>query len=159
MKTTVSAGGIVVKAENNQTKICLIQLRSPMEGYVFPKGHIESDETYEQTALREVSEETGLSNLVIQKKLGVVRRQSIENDGTAVTKDIHLYLMSTDNYRHGKSDETYRWFTIRKALEILNFIEEKEFILKHQREISSVRPVAKSALSNFGRISHGWREK
>ncbi len=135
MKRVISAGGIITKIENDQLKICLVRLRPPMKGYVFPKGHVELGETYEQTALREVAEETGLSNLTIKQKLGVVQRQSTENDGTQVTKNIHLYLMTTDSFQHNQSDERYEWFTIDEALKALNFIEEKEFLFKNRDQI------------------------
>ena len=58
---------------------------------------MEKDETSEEAALREVMEETGYSGLKIVKKLGMVTRPGTETDGTEVSKDIHLYLMKTDN--------------------------------------------------------------
>lgn len=144
MKHTISAGGIVTKTEDNQLKICLVQLRPPMSSYVFPKGHVEPGETYEQAAIREVNEETGLSDLIIKKKLGIVRRQSIENDGTVVTKDIHLYLMTTDNYQHGKSDETCKWFTVNEALKVLSFNEEQKFLMRYADQLGLYRTISPS---------------
>ena len=55
-------------------------------------GKIESGETFEQTAIREVTEETGLTELAIIKKLGIIHREATERDGTPVSKDIHMYL-------------------------------------------------------------------
>ena len=54
-----SCGAIVFTRMNNEIKYLLIR---NLEGiYGFPKGHIEQGETEEETALREVFEEVGLS--------------------------------------------------------------------------------------------------
>ena len=56
----VSAGGVVVR----DGKIIFVKF-SDGQGITFPKGHVEQGETYEQAALREVGEETGLKDLQI----------------------------------------------------------------------------------------------
>ena len=54
-----SCGAVVFTRTNNELKYLLIRNLSGIYG--FPKGHVEQGETEEQTALREVFEETGLS--------------------------------------------------------------------------------------------------
>ncbi len=54
-----SCGAVVFTRINNEIKYLLI---SNLTGiYGFPKGHVEQGETEEQTALREVFEETGVT--------------------------------------------------------------------------------------------------
>lgn len=62
-KVESAAGGIV---ENYNEEILLIKR---FGFYDFPKGHVETGETWEQTAVREVEEETGVRGLEIIKKL------------------------------------------------------------------------------------------
>ena len=69
MKKVTSSGGIVVK--NNPNKQILLTIYTHIKGLGFPKGHVEEGETFEQAAIREVTEETGLTELKIIKKLGV----------------------------------------------------------------------------------------
>lgn len=58
MNYEISCGGVVFTRKNG--KLLYVIIRS-LEGYYgFPKGHMEGDETEEQTALREIFEETGL---------------------------------------------------------------------------------------------------
>lgn len=133
MKTAVSAGGIITRSINNELRICLIKL--PTLGYVFPKGHIEQNESKDETALREVKEETGLVNIDVKEYLGMVTRKSTERDGTDVMKDIHLYLMTTSDTEHGIADEEYEWFSFEETSENLLFQEEKDFLLKHKQAI------------------------
>ncbi len=54
---TIKAGGIVVREEKGQ-KYILIVYRPKLKDCVFPKGHQEPGETVEETAIREIEEET-----------------------------------------------------------------------------------------------------
>lgn len=58
MKIEKSCGAVVFTRNGGQLRYVIIR---SMEGfYGFPKGHMEPGETEEQTALREIKEETGL---------------------------------------------------------------------------------------------------
>lgn len=53
-----SCGAVVYTTKNGEIEYLLVQM---MGGhYSFPKGHVESGESEEQTALREIKEETDL---------------------------------------------------------------------------------------------------
>ena len=136
MNKVISAGGIITKLENNQLKICLINLMPLSPKYTFPKGHVEPDETLEQAALREVREETGLQNLSIAKYLGFISRKATERTGKVVDKDIHLFLMKTDDFNHQIAEENYEWHTLTQAINIL-LPEEKQFLIDHLTEITN----------------------
>lgn len=137
MKKAVSAGGILIKFEQNIPKICLVKLTPPKSGFVFPKGHVKKHETIQEAAIREVREETGISNIDIKDYLGFLTRTSTENDGTEVKKDIHLYLMRTSQVDHANADEEYEWVTLEKAANILTFDVEKRFLVKNKKLIVS----------------------
>lgn len=53
----VSAGGVVVRRGEGGWEVCLIRVR---DAWSLPKGNVDAGETAEQTALREIAEETGL---------------------------------------------------------------------------------------------------
>ncbi len=59
MKYEKSCGAVVFTRINNKIKYLLIRNLTGIYG--FPKGHVEQDETEEQTALREVVEEVGIA--------------------------------------------------------------------------------------------------
>jgi 8-oxo-dGTP pyrophosphatase MutT (NUDIX family) len=86
------AGGIVVM--NDQ-----IVLRLTKGGHlVFPKGHIEPGETPEQTAVREIMEETGL----ITEPVGVAGSIRFKKGHTV--RRVTYYLMRTirENHDYGE---------------------------------------------------------
>lgn len=131
MKKGVSAGGIVVKNTKGIPHVLLIKFPK-YKTLAIPKGHVEKGESLEQAAVREVQEETGLGSLRIVKKLGIVKRLSAEGDEM---KTIHIYLMETENYNHGESDEEYGWFTFGKAINKMAFPEEAEFLKKVRNKL------------------------
>lgn len=134
MKKATSAGGMVIKNEDGKKKILLIKFADGT-GLGFPKGHVHNGENFEEAAAREVKEETGLRNISIIRKLGVVTRPSVENDGTKVKKDIHLFLMKAGDYNHKEADEVYGWFTIDEGIKKMGFPQEAEFLKKIKREL------------------------
>ncbi len=59
MKKEKSCGALVVRRVSETPQILLIKHNGGH--WAFPKGHVEAGETEEETALREVREETGLT--------------------------------------------------------------------------------------------------
>lgn len=94
----VQSAGALVLAEINGV-LCVAMSNdsnaSPDKGadrWVFPKGHIDPNESQLEAAKREVKEETGLSDFIVLTKLGVIERISIEDSGETVVKQIHMFL-------------------------------------------------------------------
>ncbi|MGN0171466.1 MAG: bis(5'-nucleosyl)-tetraphosphatase [Acutalibacteraceae bacterium] len=59
MKKEKSCGALVLRCGKTENEILLIKHNGGH--WAYPKGHVEAGETEEQTALREVREETGLT--------------------------------------------------------------------------------------------------
>ena len=93
MKFEFSAGGVVFKKENNETFI-LVSQHSQHHGWVFPKGligdHVEN-ENKEETALREVKEETGVMGKIL-KSLSPIEYFYVF-EGQKIKKTVYYFLM------------------------------------------------------------------
>lgn len=87
-KPVTTSGGIVYHGHKGMLWI----LRH--NRWDLPKGKIDKDESMEDAAIREVEEETGITNLQIQEKLGVTRHAYREN-GSFILKSSHWYKMET----------------------------------------------------------------
>jgi 8-oxo-dGTP pyrophosphatase MutT (NUDIX family) len=91
-----SAGGLVIdgidrpREEQLAALIGRVDRRGRML-WSLPKGHIELGETAEQTAIREVAEETGIHGSVLAS-LGCIDYWFV-TDGRRVHKTVHHYLM------------------------------------------------------------------
>lgn len=75
MPDRISAGGVVVRLERGVLLVALaIEVGVP--GFVIPKGGQEADESIDETAVREIEEEVGLTEVEKLCDLAVLQRQS-----------------------------------------------------------------------------------
>ena len=89
----VSSGGIVYKVTKRGVLVAFV--RDSVGKMTFPKGHVEKGESIEQTARREVHEETGLKGLRLVRKLGKIQitfEDRYVRKGDTIKKDIHYFL-------------------------------------------------------------------
>ncbi|MCK5024314.1 MAG: NUDIX domain-containing protein [Thermoplasmata archaeon] len=109
-------------------------LRRKQEGtWVLPKGKMEPGETLIQTALREVQEETGLSDLKIIREIGLVRYIFLwRPDNVNYNKTVHYFLMginSTEQEMNLEPDfSTYAWENPSEALKMLTFENDRRIV-------------------------------
>jgi 8-oxo-dGTP pyrophosphatase MutT (NUDIX family) len=96
-----SAGGLVLDRLAPDASGALIG-RLDRRGrllWSLPKGHVEAGETEQQTAVREVAEETGVVGRVIGK-LGTIDFWFVA-EGRRVHKTVHHYLLLAVDQVHG----------------------------------------------------------
>ncbi len=84
-----SAGGVVVRRRNGSWEFLAIKDR--FGRWSFPKGHREAGESAEETARREVEEETGVRGEVVAR-LGRIR-YFFTREGRRIRKTVEWYLM------------------------------------------------------------------
>jgi deoxyribose-phosphate aldolase len=85
-----AAGGVVVRESEGGREVLLID---DAYGHVtFPKGHLEAGETWEEAAVREVAEETGIQARIVAP-LGRVEYR-IERNGQPIRKQVRLFLLT-----------------------------------------------------------------
>lgn len=85
-----SAGGLVLDDEQRAAVIGRLDRRGRLL-WSLPKGHIEAGETAEQTAVREVAEETGIHSRVL-RPLGSIDYWFVADD-RRVHKTVHHFLL------------------------------------------------------------------
>lgn len=131
----ISAGGLVIsRLEPMRAALICHRNRGGGKDWCLPKGHIESTETLEQTAVREVYEETGLQGEIIAK-LGEIN-YSFRVGGLRVKKTVHHFLIrETDGFLSAQGDPTgevleVRWFELEELVEVLAHENEKKMALK-----------------------------
>ncbi|MDP5273078.1 NUDIX hydrolase [Chengkuizengella axinellae] len=92
MKKEISAGGVVYKYVDGQLLIQMIQDRFGKT--TLAKGKMEPGETIEQTALREIEEETGIIGTISEAEpLEIVNYQYEHARIGIVNKEVHYFLI------------------------------------------------------------------
>lgn len=128
MIEAVSCGGIVVF----RAKILLLykNYKNRYEGWVLPKGTVESGESHEETALREVREETGADARIVSY-IGKSSYSFLVPEDT-VEKDVHWYLMKGRSYySKPQSSEYFRdsgYYKYHEAIHLLKFANERAML-------------------------------
>jgi 8-oxo-dGTP pyrophosphatase MutT (NUDIX family) len=92
VEVQVSSGGVVYRREGREVRFLLIL--DPYGNWGLPKGHIERDETREQAALREVREETGLTDLRLVGALPSID-WFFRTDDRLIHKFCHFFLVES----------------------------------------------------------------
>ncbi len=129
MRFEFSAGGIVYKRSNKSVQILLAQ-HSQHHGWVFPKGLIgdhKKGEKKEETALREVKEETGVVGKIIKGLEPISYWYFWE--GEKIKKTVYYFLMeyeSGDIKDHDFEMENVEWLTKSEVLERLTYPSDKK---------------------------------
>jgi 8-oxo-dGTP pyrophosphatase MutT (NUDIX family) len=96
-----------------------------------PKGTPDKGESLEETATREVSEETGLEVRILDK-IGVVEYW-FAADGVRYHKWVHHYLMEStggDTSKHDSEYDKVEWRPVQDALRTLTFRNEADMLAK-----------------------------
>jgi ADP-ribose pyrophosphatase YjhB (NUDIX family) len=134
-----SAGGVVLDAElANVALIGRLDRRGRLL-WSLPKGHIEEGETPEQTAIREVAEETGISSEIVQP-LGTIDYWFVANN-RRIHKTVHHFLMKASHGELSDADDEVTevaWVALDELDSRLAYADERRLVRK-ARQLVSVR--------------------
>tara|TARA_Y100000994_G_C15654761_1_gene426894 strand:+ start:574 stop:1002 length:429 start_codon:yes stop_codon:yes gene_type:complete len=128
-KKIIASGGVIYRDVNE--KEIIICHRSKTNLFALPKGKSENDESLENTALREVLEETGLECKIV-KPIGTIEYLVPQRE-KYFPKEVTFYLMEViggDLENHDQEFDEVKWIKIEKAKTILTFQSESDIINK-----------------------------
>lgn len=126
MKQEKSCGAIIVTTESETPKILLIKHHNGGH-WAFPKGHVEENETEEETALREIMEETHLTVELDTQFRHVVCYSPYE--GTM--KDVIYFIAYADEQTILKQEEEVldsAWLSFEDALAQVTYDNDKKIL-------------------------------
>lgn len=142
-----SAGAIIYILKNNVPHYLL--LHYPSGHWEFAKGHVESGETPEVAALREIKEETGLVDITIipgfKQHAKYFFKKSYHLIGEAkkkapwVFKLVTFYLAETktETVNISKEHQGYIWLPYEEAIKKITFKNAKALLEKANNFVSS----------------------
>lgn len=145
VKRAQSAGGVVFRAANGGVQILILQHEAGK--WMLPKGTIETGETPEAVAKREVAEETGLTNVRVISDLGQERYSFFwRTEGAYYDKTVHYFLLE---FLGGEEVQPQReegfvaaeWVTIDEALARIKYKETREIVNRARAALETIDTV------------------
>ena len=131
--TEVAAGGVVFRRVTAGFEVAIADQQDRISGeatFRLPKGKVDPGETLEETARREVAEETGLEVRILEP-LREQRYEYLDLEGRRVPKLVHFFLMehaSGDPAPRDGEFERVFWCPIEEAGVRLTFPGERRAV-------------------------------
>jgi len=129
--TATSAGGIVIRYVDAIPQLVVGRRKRERDGqtWTLPKGTPIPGETLEETALREVQEETGLTVRILSP-LDAIKYTFVQR-GTRIHKTVHYFMMEPTGgamESHDHEFEEVKWVSFDTAAQILSFETERSLV-------------------------------
>ncbi len=137
-----SAGGLVIDFDRDPISTVIIG-RYDRRGrmvWSLPKGHIEAGETREQTAEREIREETGITGRVLGE-LGAIDFTFVA-DGRRIHKTVHHFILERTGGAISTDDvevADVAWVALSDVQDRLTYADERRLMEKVPRLLADLR--------------------
>ena len=125
----LAAGGVVYSRD--AAGLLLVLLIQDKHGvWTLPKGHVESGETEDQAAIREIAEETGVDCTIVRLLQRV--EYPVFKEGSWRDKQVAYFLaqapLVNPQPRHAEGIRDARWFTPPQALPLIGYAQVREVV-------------------------------
>ena len=128
MAIEITSGAVVYRKNNGEIEYLLLESQNKGHFWGFPKGHVEGNETLEETAKREIKEETQLV-LPIDTSFHVYTEYDLPNGNrnqmTLYTADL---TQSEDIHLQAEEIKNCGWFNYVDARERLTYDNLKQLL-------------------------------
>lgn len=130
VREAVSAGGVVYRVRDGRVEIVLVA-RPVTNLWALPKGTPEAGESIEQTAVREVAEETGLEVEIVEPLIKISYSFHLSDGRVQIDKVVHHYLLQAtggDVNRHDHEYDLVAWYGVPEALRLMTYENERTVV-------------------------------
>jgi 8-oxo-dGTP pyrophosphatase MutT (NUDIX family) len=135
-----SSGGVVFRRNQKTKQLEILLVQDARDRWTLPKGHVEEGETTQETAVREIGEETGIHNVRVLQWLGKTNYRFRRVD-SLVLMVTHVYLVKAlDESEQLKGEDWMNgieWVPANKAIELVAYDQLSKLMLiamKRMRE-------------------------
>lgn len=130
MAKKIQAGAIAFRFRGRRTEFLLVSRRNSHREWLFPKGNVETDDSLEETALRELREEAGAEGVVLSR----IGRLTRGNPKQQVS--ITYYLVHSGITRPNGEGRKVKWLTLREAEALIEDRGARALLRRAAAEIS-----------------------
>ena len=129
------AGGIVYRLKDATLELLLVSSRYDKSIWVLPKGHIEDGESTDETAVREVFEEAGVTARVVE--FLVTSRQVVRGKA----QQVEYYLLEGLAEEKASEGRKVAWLAGDAASRRLTFDEHRAVLTKGLARLEQARGI------------------
>lgn len=126
-----ASGGIIYR-KNDRGKVEILLIQDAKNRWTIAKGHIEEGESPDETARREITEETGLKEMNIHAWLGKIEFRYRRGESLVLISQ-HVYLVEalgdTDDLHKEDWMNGIKWFPATEAFDIIEYDDIGKLIL------------------------------
>lgn len=125
-----SCGAVVFRRQKNQIKYLVLHYTAGH--WDFPKGNQEKNEKEEQTASREIREETGIEDIEFIDNFKETVNYYYKVEQETIFKEVTFFLAqsATEEVKLSTEHIGYAWLSYENALKKLTFNTSKELLEK-----------------------------
>ena len=125
--------GIIVYSKNKRKKYLL--LHYPSGHWDLPKGHVEKDEEEEVTALRELAEETDITEVELDNGFRETINYYFREKGQTIYKEVVFFLghTTTEKVKISFEHQNFEWLPYKQAHAKLTFQNAKGLLEKAEK--------------------------
>lgn len=142
-RPVVSCGGVLFRHDAQERVEFLLVGRRHPHMWALPKGTPIGDETPEQTALREVEEETGVRGRVVTLIGSITYSFAVPPRRRRYQKTVHHYLLaplSGDPSFHDAEYDFVQWMPAAEAIHALSYENERVILRNALRLLEEHTP-------------------
>ena|SRR3989344_3394019 len=130
-----SFGAVIFLRERKEILYLLLYRKghdNHSEAWDFPRGQVDAGEMPEQTAIREIKEETGIDILEFSEGFREKVKWFYRKEGMLVNKEATYFLAETQNkdVKISSEHDSFKWCSYEDALKIIKFKNTKEVLKK-----------------------------
>lgn len=138
-----SSAGVVVYTDvmvDNVLKHKYLLLKTEKGRWDLPKGQMEENETKMQTALRELSEETGLTAKIIPGFEYIFSYMFRDSDKKLINKDVTFFLGKADhtNVKLSFEHASFQWLLLKEALQQSSYMNTRQLLITADHFLDSL---------------------
>lgn len=125
MNQVMKAGVVIVRSAPKEQEVLLV-FRGGHGDWSFPKGHCEQGESFEQTAVREIREETGLEIRLLQR-LPDMTYQTSKGEDVVLGMYLGTPKNETAQVKAEKPEDRVEWIPLSDVETTLSYQNLKEY--------------------------------